>query len=269
MNRQDRVSFTGFGPTSVNLNRDQTVGDFEGGFDFGTRGLLAPRDALIFGVLGGFVASTVNYDQLVEKFEFKGGEVGAYATYLNGGLFIDALVKDDILTLNSDASSGLPASLNVNNIGFRIDSGYRFGGFGPGMFFEPLATISGVDSAFDDFVKDGNSVKFGDSTSLRGRLGRASVRASLSPTGSAVEPFVIGSAWHEFEDNNQAVLVATGATTATFNLLDDLEGTWAEISAGVNVFNVGAGASGFAKVDVAVGDEIGGVGGQVGMRVRW
>ncbi len=269
LNRQDRVSFTGFGPTSVTLNRDQSVGDFEGGFDLGTRGLLAPRDALIFGVLGGFVASTVNYDRLEEKFEFKGGEVGAYATYLNGGLFIDALVKDDILTLDSDLSSGLPASLNVNNIGFRIDSGYRFGGFGPGIFFEPLATISGVDSTFDDFVKDGNSVKFGNNTSLRGRLGlRVGSHFTLAD-GIAVEPFVIGSAWHEFEDNNQAVLVAAGAATATFNLLDDLQGTWAELSAGVNVFNLGAGASGFAKADVAIGNDIGGVGGQVGMRVRW
>jgi outer membrane autotransporter protein len=195
--------------------------------------------------------------------------VGAYATYLNGGLFIDALVKDDILTLKSDESSGLPASLNVNNIGFRIDSGYRFGGFGPGMFFEPLATISAVDSEFDDFAKDGNSVKFGDSTSVRGRLGARLGMSFMAAPEITVEPFVIGSVWHEFEDNNQAVLVATGASTATFNLLDDLEGTWAEISAGVNVFNVGAGASGFAKVDVAVGDDIGGVGGQAGMRVRW
>jgi hypothetical protein len=78
IDRNDIVSFTGFGPTSANLNRNQSVGDFEGGFDFGKRDLLSAGDALIFGVLGGFVVSELNYDQLPEKFEFKGGEVGAW-----------------------------------------------------------------------------------------------------------------------------------------------------------------------------------------------
>jgi hypothetical protein len=35
------------------------------------------------------------------------------------------------------------------------------------------------------------------------------------------------------------------------------------------LFRLNAGASGFAKVDVVLGDDVQGVGGQVGMRVRW
>ena len=265
MNRDDRVTFTSFGPTSANLNRDQNVGDFEAGLDFGKRDVMAPGDALIFGVLGGLITSELRYDQVNQSFDFDGGQAGAYVTYLNRGLFVDTLFKVDFLTLDSQISSGLPSSLDATNIGARVDSGYRFGGFGSGAFFEPLATVSVVDSQIDDFNRNGNSVNFDDGTSVRGRLG---LRAGRSYTADVMtfEPFVIASVWHEFEDSSQATLVSGGTL---FNLLDDLQGTWGEVSAGVNVFNVGMGASGFVKLDVVFGDDIQGAGGQAGVRYRW
>ena len=218
-------------------------------------------------MLGGFVVYELNYDQLARSFDLNGGEVGAYASYLNGGLFIDTLFKADILTIKSDISSGLPSSLDANNIGARLDSGYRFGGFRDGMFYEPLATISVVDSQIDDFARNGNSVKFDEGTSVRGRLGLRVGTSFKAAQELTVEPFVIGSVWHEFKDDNQAALISTGATL--FNLADSLTGTWGEVSAGVNLYNIGAGASGFAKVDVVLGDDVNGVGGQVGVHYKW
>ena len=266
LNREDtaRTAFD-----TANLNRDQSVGDFEGGLDFGARDLLARGDALIFGVLGGFVTSELNYDSfsLNRKFDIQGGQVGGYATYIRGGLFVDTLVKDDILNINSNVSYGTPDSLSANNIGVRTDAGYRFGAFaGEGFFFEPLGTIAWVNSQIDDYTLGANHVNFEDGNSVRGRLGLR-LGTSVQWGELTFEPFVIGSVWHEFEDGNKAILTSTGAVT--FNLVDRLHGTWGEVSAGANLFNVGAGASGFAKVDVAIGDDFSSVGGQVGMRVKW
>jgi autotransporter family porin len=254
---------------TATLNRDQKIGDFEGGFDFGVRDLLAPGDALIFGVLGGFVVSELDYNSLIlnRGFQIQGGQMGGYATYIRGGLFVDTLVKDDILNIDSDVSYGTPGSLSANNIGVRTDTGYRFGALaGEGFFAEPLGTIAWVNSQIDDYTLGANRVNFDDGNSVRGRLG---LRLGTSvPWGKLIfEPFVIGSIWHEFESGNKVLLTSTGAVT--FNLVDSIDETWGEVSAGANLFNVGAGASGFAKVDVAIGDNINSVGGQVGMRVKW
>ncbi len=100
---------------------------------------------------------------------------------------------------------------------------------------------------------------------MRGRLG---MRAGLSLKSGTmtIEPFVIGSLRHEFAGSNQA-LVTSGGTS--FSLLDTIDATWGELSAGLNLFSAGAGSSGFAKIDVAFGDGIDGVGGELGMRLRW
>jgi autotransporter family porin len=265
LNRDASVSFSSFGPTTAHLNRDQRTGDFQAGVDFGTRDLLGPGDALIFGVLGGFVVSELDYDQLAQSFDLNGGQVGAYATYLNGGLFLDTLFKADFVDLDPKSTVGFAGSLDAQNFGVRLDSGYRFGGFGPGMFFEPLATIGVVDSEIDNFTQGGNRVNFDDGTSVRGRLGLR-LGASMKAGAMTVEPFVIGSIWHEFEDDNRTALVSSGTL---FSLADNFQDTWGEVSAGINLFNLGAGASGFGKVDVVFGDDIDGVGGQLGVRYKW
>jgi hypothetical protein len=265
LSQEDSVNFKSFGPATAHLNRDQRTGDFEGGFDFGKRDLFTPGDALIFGVLGGFVLSELDYHQLAQSFDFTGGQAGAYATYLNGGLFVDTLLKADILKLDPKNAAGFGDSLDAHNIGVRVDSGYRFGGFRPGLFFEPLATISVVDSEIDSFTANSNRVSFDDGTSVRGRLGLR-IGTNIRAGEMTVEPFVIGSVWHEFEDSNQSRLISSGTL---FNLTDNLEGTWGEVSAGANLVNIGMGASGFAKVDVTLGDNVDGVGGQVGVRYKW
>ena len=108
-------------------------------------------------------------------------------------------------------------------------------------------------------------MNFDDGTSVRGRLGLR-VGTNFQAGQITVEPFVIGSVWHEFEDDNRTTLVSSGTL---FSLTDNFQDTWGEVSAGLNLFNLGAGASGFGKVDVAFGDDIDGVGGQVGVRYRW
>lgn len=97
---------------------------------------------LVFGVLGGFVRASLDYDQLVQKFDFRGGQVAGYATYLSGGLFVDTLLNAHLLELDPNSAFGNHGSLDANTVGLRTDTGYRFGSFSGGAFIEPLATIA-------------------------------------------------------------------------------------------------------------------------------
>jgi autotransporter family porin len=268
-NRLDRdvsANVTAYGRDyRFNLNRDLETIDFQGGIDLGKRGLFSDNDILVFGALGGFVHSDLDYDAINRSFDFDGGQVGGYATYLRGGLFVDTLLNVHLLELET-RTLGFPNSSNITNVGLRTDTGYRFGSFGHGAFIEPLATISINWADIDGFSIGGNKVSFNDDPNVRGRLGLRVGTSMQVWTGTSMEPFVIGSLWGNLSDNNQATLVSTGTT---FILRDDLQDVWGEVSAGVNFFNPSANTSVFAKLDVTFGDNVDGVGGKAGMRVSW
>jgi hypothetical protein len=55
-----------FGRTyKYNLNRDLETVDFQSGIDLGKRGLLSDNDILVFGALGGFIHSDLDYDAIL------------------------------------------------------------------------------------------------------------------------------------------------------------------------------------------------------------
>ena len=83
----------------------------------------------------------LDYDQSLRQFDLSGGQVGGYATYLNGGLFVDMLLNVHFLEIDTPVL-GFPGSLDATTLGLRTDAGYRFGSFTGGPFIEPLATIA-------------------------------------------------------------------------------------------------------------------------------
>jgi len=250
---------------TFDLSRDLDVLDWQMGLDLGHRDLLAPGDILVFGVLGGFVGAGLDYDQLARQFDFSGGQVGGYATYLRGGLFVDTLLNAHLLEMDTEAL-GMPRSLDANTLGLRTDTGYRFGSFNGGAFIEPLATIEVLWSDIDGFTNSGNRVSFDDEANVRGRLGLRAGTSYPVWNGTTMEPFVIGSLWGHLSGDNQATLVSSGTT---FRFEDNLDDVWGEVSAGVNFFNPSAGTAVFAKLDVTFGDDVEGIGGKAGMRVAW
>ena len=207
----------------------------------------------------------LDYNQLARGFDFEGGQVGGYATYLRGGLFVDTLLNAHLLELET-ATLGFPSSLDATTVGLRTDTGYRFGSFSGGAFIEPLATLSVLWADIDGFSLGGNTVSFDDEANVRGRLG-VRVGTSYPIWGTTtVEPFVIGSLWGHLSGDNQATLTSSGTT---FRFEDDLDDIWGEVSAGVNFFNPSASTAVFAKLDVTFGDDVDGIGGKAGMRVSW
>jgi hypothetical protein len=54
-----------------NLDRNLGTVDFQGGIDLGKRGLFSDNDMLVFGALGGFVHSDLDYDAINRLFSFE------------------------------------------------------------------------------------------------------------------------------------------------------------------------------------------------------
>jgi autotransporter family porin len=268
LNQGDTAGATAYGRSyNFNLNRDLQIMNFESGIDLGKRDFLTPGDILVFGVLGGAIQATLDYDHILRQFSYEGGEVGVYATYLHGGLFVDTLAKADFLTLDPRAVRGFPDTLDNTNVGGRVDTGYRFGGFNGGMFVEPLATIAVAWANVEGFTKDGNTVEFDDDPNVRGRLGLRVGTSMEAWEGVTFEPFVIGSVWSTLSGTNSATLTSLGTTFPTFT--DEATDVWGVVSTGVNFFNPGAQTSVFAKLDVSFGDDLDGFGGKAGMRYNW
>ncbi len=250
---------------NFNLDRELETFDIQVGIDMGTRDVLGAGDALVFGVLGGFVHGDLDYDNIARRFQYDGGQVGAYANYLAGGLFVDTLLNAHIYELDAN-NVAFPGSVDGNTVGLRTDTGCRFGSLTGGTFFEPLATIEVMWADLDGFAVGGNRVSFSDEANVRGRLGLRGGTTSEVWEGTLMEPFIVGSVWGNLSDDNVATLVSTGRT---FRLQDNPEDVWGEVSAGVNFFNFSQATSLFAKADVTFGDDVTGLGGKAGMRVAW
>lgn len=248
------------------LGRDLTTWQIESGIDFGQEAVFAPDDILVFGVLGGAVEARLDYDALSRSYDFSNLEVGAYATYLRGGFFVDTLFKAFFGTLEPDGLIEFSETLDTQTYGLRFDSGYRFGGVRNGPFLEPLGTIAVSWTHIDDFSNRGNSVDFDDDEEVRGRVGlRAGTNMQVWES-TTFEPFLVGSLWGVLSDEHNASLTSTNTQ---FFFSDDQDDVWGEISGGVNFFNPEAQTAVFAKVDYIFADETEGVRGRAGMRINW
>ncbi len=121
---QDNATTQANGKTyRYNLDRDLDIWTFETGIDFGKRDLFADGDILVFGVLGGAVEASLDYKSLSRNFHLGGPEAGAYATYLNGGLFVDTLFKAQFFKIDPADVRGFPGKTRQHDL--RVPHRYR------------------------------------------------------------------------------------------------------------------------------------------------
>ncbi len=179
--------------------------------------------------------------------KFSGGNLGAYATLINRGLFVDALLMANFLNVNYNHSALLTSTAgNAVSVGGHFDMGYRFN-FKDGWFAEPLATIDAVVTNFNKFDLPGVDLDLNtNKLDMRGRLG-ARVGTSIVKNGYRWEPSVTASVWHSFSGDNFADLTAD---CYTLNLTDaNSHLTYGEIGAALNVVDLGTRWSAFLKGD--------------------
>lgn len=212
---------------TVDLDRRQNTGAFLGGVDMGIEGV-AGGDVM-FGLMAGYVTSTLDFTATGDSWNYKGGTVGAYATYLNGGFYLDGLLKADFLNVDINDNHG-NASTNATNIGVRLDTGYRFAtGWG---FIEPQASLQWVHTQMDSLSLFGGDVSFDNGSSGRARIG-VRVGTDMQMNGMTVTPDLTLSVWNHFGSSNSVGINFPGSAFSTSDSTGN--GTFGEVGAGVSV----------------------------------
>jgi hypothetical protein len=239
------------------------------GFDFGreTQSAEGPG-AWMFGVMAGYLQSSLDFDRSSTSADFDGALVGGYATYVNGGWFLDAKLVVNVGDMDYKAGAmnvAVKDSAHFNSIGGVVDTGYRFSS--GATFIEPGATLSYVSTDLDRLSVFDSSVDFGNDDSFRGRLG-VRIGTVANYEQYKLEPFVGLSAWYEFAGDNTADVGSGGYVITARN---DMGGATAQISGGINLFSLSDdGFSAFLKGDVELGrNDLVGFGGHGGIRYNW
>jgi hypothetical protein len=154
---------------AYNLGARQNTTALVGGVDL----MRLHRDdqAVVFGLTAGQVDSTVDYRVGTSKLDLEGYSVGAYASFVSGRLFVDAIVNSTSMDLtHKDGGQGFTSSAKA--LGYQLETGYRlFQVNEGGAYVEPLAALSYVKTSVDDLHLGPASASFDDGTSLRAGLG--------------------------------------------------------------------------------------------------
>ncbi|WP_428031702.1 autotransporter domain-containing protein [Ancylobacter sp.] len=214
------TSLIGGTPITIDTGYDQDTYSFFGGADY-----LANSNWRI-GVFGGYETSDVKYNAYGLSADFDGGSIGGFVAYKTGPFYADAEVKADFLTLDYNSAVVQNPSVDVTNVGLRLNAGYRFG---TNLFYvEPVVSFSYLSTSFDDGVFAGTSVNFKDGESTRGGVGARIGTSFATSTGSA-DLYVLAKYWNEFGDNNSASFFDP-VTLDSAAFFDALDGSFGEVT---------------------------------------
>lgn len=219
------------------------------GVMFGADGAidLANGGTWLLGLTGGVVQSKVGFTTSTTTMDYTAGSVGAYASYVQGGGFFNALLKGDIGSTDYKMSNGEGISANesfkTNAIGLMLDGGYRFrSGI---AFIEPSLSVAAVNTNVKDKEFLATKVDFSNGNSLRTKLTLAT-GFSGSIGGTRWEPSLSLSAVNESGGENDVNLTSGGQDPV--KVQDRQVKTYGQVGLGLKV--IGAkGSSGFLMVE--------------------
>ena len=127
-----------------NFNRRTGTVGFQAGFDETWRNLLSKADAFVVGLVGGDAQADTTFAATTNQANIFGPGFGAYATYINGGFSVDALVKNDWFRLTESSPS---SSVNLNNFNVAGNIQYKFDVLKT-SFIEPTGGFVYTDTAY-------------------------------------------------------------------------------------------------------------------------
>jgi len=247
-------------PVVYDTSYGQNYFGFQIGADYMTRD--SNNGAWVFGLLGGYNKSTLEFSANNDEVDISVYNIAGYASYLNGAMFADLLVKDDFAKFDFK----LPAltaldDINANSIGGELTVGARFGGTnGRVLVIEPLATIAYVGTSIDTMDVAGTNFDWENGTSFRGTL---AVRLSGDFRGSesVLQPFILGGVGEEFKGDNKLTLTNGDSVL----IADKPTRTFGVASLGLNIFGAG-GLSGYIRGDGMFGSNYTSYAGRIGIR---
>jgi hypothetical protein len=249
-----------------------------GGVDHARGDVLGGR--ISFGAFGGYLQSTVNFNKGA-TWNYSGGTVGASASYLNRGFFVDGLLQADLLQLKATLPSvggGQPdATTPVRTVGGMWDAGYhyRWGRF----FIEPMATLTYSTTRIGDLnqlAAYGATIRFGNGQDFRGAIG-GRVGATFANIGAyggwlgghVLEASATARLWDQFNSNyGRSAQVISGGVSQT--LTDATLGkAYTEARGNLALTPTGAGWSAFLSGGVKANSQFTSWTGSGGLAYRW
>jgi outer membrane autotransporter protein len=238
-----------------------------GGADFGQEDFGGKGDALLGGVMGGYIASSLDFNASLDHANYDGFLVGGYVTYLKKGLFVDGVVKANILEMEYSAPrlGGFRNTGDATSIGGQVEGGYQFKFDDSSMYLEPLASASYVRTKIDGFTVMGTTIAFDSNSSGRGSVGARFGGVVAERRDYTLELSLTGRAWYEFLADNK-VTVTNGASLIVH---DDFTGAFGEVAGGMSFFGPGGSWSAFINGSVKANGNFINTGATTGMRFTW
>ena len=264
--RETDGAYTTFGVNqTVNLGYEQQYGGFQGGVDwYRTMG----SGTLALGVTGGYAGAYLDFEDSGGSIDFTGFNVGASVGYTMGGLFVNGLVKADILQGDTTfANVAQRAEFDAQAYGATLEGGYRFGG--SSFFIEPVASLSYVRTELDEFDILNSTISFDDNDSLRGKLGVRGGGVWNMSSGGRVIPYAAVYAVEEFEGEDGLTFTNGGLDVPIASLAPDTYGQ-AQLGLGFSPWTGPlSGFTGYVQADGNFGNDMSGGGVRLGFRFKW
>jgi outer membrane autotransporter protein len=199
--------------------------------------------------------------------------VGIYGAVTGHNFFADFQVREDFYDMKVTNPTALVfnSNLNANGISANGSVGYRYD-VTRQFFVEPSLAILfsklsvnnlqvGIDPANNVF----GTLAFNPIDSLIGRAGLR-VGTNYSFETIAVQPFVTGSVWREFEGNTMTTFQAAGGNVP---ISVSRIGTFEQVGLGVAGQVLNTGLLGFVRGDYRFGENIHGYALNAGMRYQF
>lgn len=189
------------------LGYEQQTFGLQTGVSLGAHPLLGGEAA--FGLTGGNVQSTLDFDEGGAHVDMTTINGGAYGAWRRGNLFATGLVKIDQHDLEIlDRAAGFQGDLEGVTWGGQGSVGYRWA-FG-GIAFEPTVGLEYLSSTLDDLEVLGQSISFDDHQGLAARFGAQAMARIALVDGGAVTWSAGLEAVHDFDVERIGTLHSNG-----------------------------------------------------------
>ncbi len=216
------------GATNTNSLVRTSFNGFQTGVDLGLFNIENTGWNAHFGVTGGQVLLSANELQSgISTNEITVPFVGIYGAITGHNFFADFQVREDFydMKVSNPVAFLNQQNLNANGISANGSIGYRYDVTSQ-FFVEPSLAVLysklnvnalqvGIDPANNSY----GTLSFAPIESLMGRAGLR-VGTNYSFQTIAVQPFLTGSVWHEFEGDTTSTFSATGGQCSDLRVAD-------------------------------------------------
>lgn len=236
---------------AVNNRYTQNYGGLQLGFDHVIERTDDSRWQL--GLSAGLLQSDTRFKVTGTKMDADDTALGAYASYIQGGAFVNFAVNStrgsidysmSNASLNADAGIAHKNSFDTKAMGASLEAGYRF--VNPTWFFEPSVRIASTKATVEDKSFLMTDVDFANNA--RSVQSSLSLDAGYQTTWGKLraEPFFQVS-WFDVDSKNNKVSLISGGQSAVELSDNKNKGMW-QLGAGVRLFE-GKNQHGFIRIN--------------------